>query len=140
MTDVQLRPIGFFWGSLAVLSTAIFQIWQGTKQKEFGINAMQLQSGIATWQSAQVCLASLLPSVVTHCRCPTAVRCSPLSHVPQARNQRVTGRSVCICLNLLSALVQALAVAACTEFFCSSSNPTCPTVSAWLPADTLPGP
>jgi len=79
VTDVQLRPIGFFWGSLAVLSTAIFQIWQGTKQKEFGINAMQLQSGIATWQSAQ-----------------------------------------------------ALAVAACTEFFCSSSNPTCPTALAFF--------
>jgi len=31
----------------------VFQIWQGTKQKEFGISATQLQAGIAPWQSAQ---------------------------------------------------------------------------------------
>ena len=36
-----------------MLSTALFQIWQGTKQKEFGVSAMQLQSAIATWQSVQ---------------------------------------------------------------------------------------
>ena len=53
MTDVQLRPVGLFFGSLAVLSTAIFQIWQGTKQKEYGVSAMQLQSAIATWQALQ---------------------------------------------------------------------------------------
>jgi len=58
VTDVQLRMIGFIFGTLAVLSTAIFQIWQGTKQKEFGLSATQLQAGIATWQSIQSFMVS----------------------------------------------------------------------------------
>lgn len=43
VSDVQLRPLGLIFGVLAVLTTAVFQIWQGTKQKEFGISATQLQ-------------------------------------------------------------------------------------------------
>ena len=31
----------------------MFQIWQGTKQKDYGLSGTQLQSGIAPWQSAQ---------------------------------------------------------------------------------------
>jgi solute carrier family 35 protein E3 len=53
VTDVDLRPVGILFGLLAVLTTAVFQIWQGTKQKEFGISATQLQAGIAAWQTAQ---------------------------------------------------------------------------------------
>lgn len=53
VTDVDLRPVGMMFGVLAVLTTAVFQIWQGTKQKEFGISATQLQAGIAPWQTAQ---------------------------------------------------------------------------------------
>ena len=53
VTDVDLRPVGMLFGLLAVLTTAVFQIWQGTKQKEFGISATQLQAGIAAWQTAQ---------------------------------------------------------------------------------------
>ena len=59
VTDVELRPIGLIFGLLAVLTTAVFQIWQGTKQKEFGISATQLQAGIAPWQSAQAAAVSL---------------------------------------------------------------------------------
>ena len=53
VTDVQLSPIGMVFGLSAVLTTAVFQIWQGTKQKEFGISATQLQAGIAPWQTMQ---------------------------------------------------------------------------------------
>jgi len=53
VTDVELRPLGLGFGGLAVGTTAVFQIWQGTKQKEFGISATQLQAGIAPWQSFQ---------------------------------------------------------------------------------------
>ncbi len=65
VTDVQLRPIGLIYGSLAVLTTAVFQIWQGTKQKEFAISATQLQAGIAPWQSFQ----ALAVSLATECYC-----------------------------------------------------------------------
>jgi solute carrier family 35 protein E3 len=59
VTDVELQPTGFTFGVLAVLSTAIFQIWQGTKQKEFEISATQLQSGISVWQSTQALVVSM---------------------------------------------------------------------------------
>lgn len=65
MTDVQLRPLGLCWGVLAVATTAVFQIWQGAKQKEFNISATQLQAGIATWQSVQ----ALTVSAVTEMYC-----------------------------------------------------------------------
>ena len=65
VTDVQLKPLGLAFGLSAVLTTAVFQIWQGTKQKEFGISATQLQAGIAPWQSAQ----ALAVAVVTEMYC-----------------------------------------------------------------------
>ena len=63
VTDVQLRPIGLIYGALAVATTAVFQIWQGTKQKEFAVSATQLQAGIAPWQSFQ----ALAVSIATEC-------------------------------------------------------------------------
>ena len=65
--DVQLRPIGLIYGALAVATTAVFQIWQGTKQKEFAVSATQLQAGIAPWQSFQ----ALAVSIATECYCYT---------------------------------------------------------------------
>lgn len=59
VTDVELRPIGLAFGLLAVITTAVFQIWQGTKQKEFGISATQLQAGIAPWQSMQAAAVAI---------------------------------------------------------------------------------
>ena len=59
VTDLQLRPLGLAYGVLAVGTTAVFQIWQGTKQKEFAISATQLQAGIAPWQSIQALAVSL---------------------------------------------------------------------------------
>jgi solute carrier family 35 protein E3 len=53
VTDVQLKPLGLAFGVAAVLTTAMFQIWQGTKQKDYGLSGTQLQSSIAWWQSAQ---------------------------------------------------------------------------------------
>ena len=59
MTDVQLRPIGLVFGCFAVVTTAIFQTWQGSKQREFEVSATQLQAGIAPWQSFQALAVSL---------------------------------------------------------------------------------
>jgi len=53
VSDVQLQPLGLLFGVLAVLSTAMFQIWQGTKQKEFEMGGTQLQNSVAIWQTAQ---------------------------------------------------------------------------------------
>jgi len=65
VTDVDLRPLGLGFGLAAVGTTAVFQIWQGTKQKEFGISATQLQAGIAPWQSLQ----ALVVAGVTEMSC-----------------------------------------------------------------------
>jgi len=53
VTEVHLRPIGFMYGCCAILTTAICQIWQGSKQKEFEVSATQLQAALAPWMTAQ---------------------------------------------------------------------------------------
>ena len=53
VTDVQLKMLGLGFGVAAVLTTAMFQIWQGTKQKDYGLSGTQLQSSIAPWQTMQ---------------------------------------------------------------------------------------
>ena len=60
VTDVELRPLGLVYGALAVLTTAVFQIWQGTKQKEFEISGTQLQAAVAPWQTVQALVAAAL--------------------------------------------------------------------------------
>ncbi|EOD25384.1 hypothetical protein EMIHUDRAFT_56371, partial [Emiliania huxleyi CCMP1516] len=47
VSDVDLRPLGLAFGVLAVLSTAMFQIWQGTKQKEYGALPLPAAAGLA---------------------------------------------------------------------------------------------
>ena len=44
VTDVQLKPLGFGFGCCAVMATAMFQIFQGTKQKEFGLSGARRHS------------------------------------------------------------------------------------------------
>jgi len=53
VTDVQLKLLGLCFGVAAVVTTAMFQIWQGTKQKDYGLTGTQLQSSIAPWQAMQ---------------------------------------------------------------------------------------
>lgn len=65
VTDVELRPLGFGFGCAAVLATAMFQIFQGSKQKEFGLLGTQLQAAIAPWQSAQ----ALAAAGIAECYC-----------------------------------------------------------------------
>ena len=47
VTDVHLNAPGFLIGVLAVVTTTVFQIWQGSKQREFGMSGIQLQSAVA---------------------------------------------------------------------------------------------
>jgi len=58
VSDVELRPLGLVFGIMAVLSTAVFQIWQGTKQKEHKVNGTQLQHSVAIWQTLQALAAA----------------------------------------------------------------------------------
>lgn len=72
VSDVSLNPLGMFFGLLAVLSTALFQIWQGSKQREFGYSGAQLQSAVAPWQAA----VSLVTALATETWCVNGVaRC-----------------------------------------------------------------
>jgi solute carrier family 35 protein E3 len=47
VTDVQLNLVGTIFGVLAVVSTAQYQIWQGTKQREAKLNGMQCAASVA---------------------------------------------------------------------------------------------
>ena len=59
VTDVQINGPGFCLGVLAVLTTTIFQLWQGSKQREFELSATQLQSVIAPSQALQSMAAAV---------------------------------------------------------------------------------
>jgi len=59
VSDVELRPLGLAFGVLAVLSTAMFQIWQGSKQTEYGMSGTQLQNAVAFWQTVTALALSL---------------------------------------------------------------------------------
>ena len=53
VSEVHLKPLGFAYSVIAILTSAVSQIWQGSKQKEFDISATQLQAILAPWMSAQ---------------------------------------------------------------------------------------
>merc|ERR1719409_2460421 len=59
VTDVQLNAPGFVIGLLAVLTTTIFQLWQGSKQKEYELSGVQLQAAVSAWQALQSLAAAL---------------------------------------------------------------------------------
>jgi len=59
VTDVQLNAPGFIIGIAAVLSTTIFQLWQGSKQKEYELSGVQLQAAVSQWQALQSLCAAL---------------------------------------------------------------------------------
>jgi len=44
--------IGLVWAFLAVISTALYRIWQETKQKEFKLGPTDFQASMAFWQAA----------------------------------------------------------------------------------------
>ena len=64
VSEVHLRALGIVYGILAVISTAVCQIWQGTKQKEFGLSATQLQAVLAPWMSAQALATAVVTEVL----------------------------------------------------------------------------
>lgn len=65
VSEVQLKPIGLAYGVLAVISTSVCQIWQGSKQKEFGVSATQLQALTSPWMSVQ----ALAVAIATEMTC-----------------------------------------------------------------------
>lgn len=65
VTDVELNTAGFLFSVIAVLSTAQFQIWQGEKQREFGLNAIQMTLALAPYQAALTGAAAFLFEVIT---------------------------------------------------------------------------
>ena len=64
VSEVHLKPLGLAYGVIAVVMTAVCQIWQGSKQKEFGISATQLQATLAPWMSAQALAVAMASEVL----------------------------------------------------------------------------
>jgi solute carrier family 35 protein E3 len=61
VTDVQLNAKGLGFACGAVVATAQYQIWQGSKQKEGGLNEMHMSMSVSF---VQMLVAGLLSSVV----------------------------------------------------------------------------
>jgi len=114
VTDVELRPVGLIFGALAVLSTSIFQIWQNTKQKEFGVSAMQLQSSIATWQSLQ----SFAVASAVEFTCWSGPTCSEPTAIDFFRSALGTGDAAAHTVHVLK-LVLGTCFLALAVNFCS---------------------
>jgi drug/metabolite transporter (DMT)-like permease len=60
VTDVQLTEKGLLYASAAVLITSRFQIWQGSRQKEYGISAIQITSLVMPYQTVFTFILALL--------------------------------------------------------------------------------
>lgn len=54
ITDVQYNNFGLMMGFMAVATTAQFQIWQGSKAREYELNPLQITSAVAPAQVATV--------------------------------------------------------------------------------------
>lgn len=52
VTDVALTQLGLILALIAVVSTAQFQIWQGSKQKQFAVDSIQLTASVTPYQAA----------------------------------------------------------------------------------------
>ena len=57
VTDVQVNTTGFIFGVLAVATTAQFQLWQGSKQTQFQLSAIQILDAVMPYQLA-VCFTA----------------------------------------------------------------------------------
>lgn len=68
VTDVQLSMVGLVLGAIAVFSTALAQTWMKTKQKEFGVDPMQMLHAVAPWQALVTGVPALVleTDVLTH--------------------------------------------------------------------------
>ena len=53
MYDLKFSPIGTFWALLGVLTTSVYQILVHQKQKELGLDSMQLLSYQAPMSSCE---------------------------------------------------------------------------------------
>ena len=91
VTDVELRPLGLCYGVVAILTTATYQIWQGTKQREFEMSGTQLQGSIAFWQAFQTAVGALLMEAVCYTPPPAADPCDsvwpPAARPPDRRRR-----------------------------------------------------
>ena len=59
VTDVELSAWGMLWGAFAVMATAQFNIWQGSKQKEWGLSSTQLTHALAPYMAAVTGVAAV---------------------------------------------------------------------------------
>lgn len=63
--DVKFNWVGTFYASLGVIVTSVYQVWVGTKQKEFQANFMQLLYYQAPISAAMLAVAVLIFEPVT---------------------------------------------------------------------------
>jgi solute carrier family 35 protein E3 len=57
ITDVTVNSVGLFFAVFAIFSTAQYQIWQGSKQREMGLSDMQMTMSIS---GAQIMIGLVL--------------------------------------------------------------------------------
>lgn len=63
--DVKFNWVGTIYASLGVLVTSVYQVWVGTKQKEFQVNSMQLLYYQAPLSAGMLAVAVLIFEPIT---------------------------------------------------------------------------
>lgn len=63
VTDVELSAWGMWWGVLAVATTSQFNIWQGSKQKEWGLSSTQITHALAPYMAAITGVLALVTDI-----------------------------------------------------------------------------
>ncbi|CAH3141647.1 unnamed protein product [Porites lobata] len=63
--DVKFNWVGTVYASLGVIVTSVYQVWVGTKQKEFQVNSMQLLYYQAPLSAGMLAIAVLIFEPVT---------------------------------------------------------------------------
>jgi len=105
VTDVELSTTGLIFATAAVLSTAQYQIWQGSKQKEAKLSDMQMTMSVA---GVQILIAGAL-SVVLEGEDVKRVVFGDATH-PSKITYELVGQIILSCLLAVSANAHSFAL------------------------------
>ena len=105
VTDVELNPSGMIFAVAAVLSTAQYQIWQGSKQKEAKLSDMQMTMSVS---SSQILIAGLLAMLLEGEEVKAVLFGTELS--PPAMSAELAGQILMSCLLAVSANAHSFAL------------------------------
>lgn len=93
VTDVELNAMGSAFGAVAVISTAQFQIWQGAKQREFGLNPLQINHSLSPVQVRRAPLHTPLTHALAQHGAAHSLRPSLLAPYPHPHRAPSPARS-----------------------------------------------